>query len=581
MQFAKWMMAIALPGFLAVVAASGVDWGQQGDPQAFADADGDGVPDDIDNCPNHYNPDQADCDGDGTGDVCAIATGLSEDCNENGVPDECELVGQRAKLTASDAEEGDHFGYSVSISGDVAVIGASLDDHHGEVRPGSAYVYRFNGSEWLEEANLTASDAADYDFFGVSVSVSDDVAVIGADSDDDGGSRAGSAYMYRFSGSDWIEEAKLTASDAAADDDFGYCVSVSGGAAIIGAYYDDDGGSESGSAYVFAVASFDCNSNGIPDDCEPNNDDDGFIDDCDNCPDDGTPGQADTDADGVGDACDECTDTDGDGYGDPGFSGNTCPQDNCPDDPNPDQTDSDGDSLGDICDNCPDDENPDQTDVDGDSVGDVCDNCPSDYNPDQADADGDGIGDVCDGLRITAWRSIRTHGGLGELAIELDPMADGPYAVPETRRGGIQKIEVDLIAVDPVSLAGTVEAEDLTHEGLIPATDQAVIDNGDGTYMVVAEWLPGLPDETCYQIDLAGNVLGLLGDTDCMVLGLTGDTNGDQFTALIDMAQVKSLNGADPTLPGNARFDVNADGYINLVDMALVKSLNGNSVTCP
>ncbi|MCH7572517.1 MAG: thrombospondin type 3 repeat-containing protein, partial [Planctomycetes bacterium] len=61
------------------------------EPPPKDDIDGDGVPDDVDNCPNHPNPDQADCDGDGIGDVCAIAWGLSEDCDSNGIPDECEI----------------------------------------------------------------------------------------------------------------------------------------------------------------------------------------------------------------------------------------------------------------------------------------------------------------------------------------------------------------------------------------------------------------------------------------------------------------------------------------------------------
>ncbi|MCH8153323.1 MAG: hypothetical protein IH830_13235 [Planctomycetes bacterium] len=157
---------------------------------------------------------------------------------------------EEAKLTASDAAANDLFGISVSISGDVAVIGALYDSDDG-FHSGSAYVYRFDGAIWVEEAKLTASDAAEGDLFGRSVSISGDVAVIGAFLDDDAGLDSGSAYVYRFDGRDWVEEAKLTASDATADDHFGGSVSVSAELAVIGAILDSDGGSHSGSAYVF------------------------------------------------------------------------------------------------------------------------------------------------------------------------------------------------------------------------------------------------------------------------------------------------------------------------------------------
>ncbi|MHC4698192.1 MAG: FG-GAP repeat protein, partial [Planctomycetota bacterium] len=184
------------------------------------------------------------------GGVCDVAgCGQGEDCNANGLPDECDLgeAQERAKLTASDAVANHNFGKSVSVSGDVAVIGA-VYDHDGGFYSGSAYAYRYNGSSWIEQAKLTASDAAAYDYFGHSVSVSGDVAVIGAYGDR---IDSGSVYVYRYNDSSWIEEAKLTASDAAAGDYFGYSVTFSGDVAVIGAHYDDDGGTNSGSAYVY------------------------------------------------------------------------------------------------------------------------------------------------------------------------------------------------------------------------------------------------------------------------------------------------------------------------------------------
>ncbi len=152
-----------------------------------------------------------------------------------------------AKLTASDAASGDQFGTSVAVSGDTAVIGAFLDDDAGS-GSGSVYVFTRSGTTWTEEAKLTASDAAAADIFGNSVSVSGDTAVIGAVQDDDAGGTSGSAYVFTRSGTTWTEQQKLTASDAAANDEFGISVAVTGDTTVIGATGDAN---ESGAAYVF------------------------------------------------------------------------------------------------------------------------------------------------------------------------------------------------------------------------------------------------------------------------------------------------------------------------------------------
>ncbi len=157
---------------------------------------------------------------------------------------------QQAKLTASDAAADDWFGYSVSISGDYAVVGAGLDDDNGSAS-GSAYIFKRDGANWSQQAKLTASDGAANDRFGYSVSVSGDYAIVGAFGDDDNGSMSGSAYIFKRSGTSWIQQAKLTAADGADIDSFGWSVSISGTCAIVGAYYDDDNGTDSGSAYIF------------------------------------------------------------------------------------------------------------------------------------------------------------------------------------------------------------------------------------------------------------------------------------------------------------------------------------------
>ena len=155
-----------------------------------------------------------------------------------------------AKLLASDAAAYDEFGSSVSLSVDTALVGSYQDDDAGTLS-GSAYIFTRSGSTWTEQAKLTASDAAADDWFGNSVSLSDDTALVGAQLDDDAGSSSGSAYIFTRSGSTWTEQAKLTASDAVASDYFGYSVSLSGDTVLIGAYRNDDSGSGSGSAYIF------------------------------------------------------------------------------------------------------------------------------------------------------------------------------------------------------------------------------------------------------------------------------------------------------------------------------------------
>ncbi len=178
---------------------------------------------------------------------------------------------QEQKLTASDAEWRDHFGISVSLSADTAIVGASWDNCPAGILCGSAYVYRYNGTTWVQEQKLTASDEAEFDRFGVSVSVSGDMAIVGADADrcPAGGLYCGSVSIYRYDGTTWIEDRKLTASDAGRSAQFGVSVSLSGDKALVGAFADDcPAGSNCGAAYVFALDSPDCQPNGVPDACD-------------------------------------------------------------------------------------------------------------------------------------------------------------------------------------------------------------------------------------------------------------------------------------------------------------------------
>ncbi len=161
-----------------------------------------------------------------------------------------QVINEDFKILASDGTVYDYFGYSVSVSGETAVVGAYLDDDLGD-RSGSAYVFEKVGGVWTQQAKLLASDGAMHDYFGLSVSVSGETAVVGAYLDDDLGDRSGSAYVFERVGGVWTQQAKLLASDGATHDRFGWSVSVSGETAVVGAWRDDDNGFNSGSAYVF------------------------------------------------------------------------------------------------------------------------------------------------------------------------------------------------------------------------------------------------------------------------------------------------------------------------------------------
>jgi len=162
---------------------------------------------------------------------------------------------QQAKLTPADGAAGDIFGFDVSISGDTALIGAMRDDDKGD-GSGSAYIFVRSGDGiWTQQAKLTAADGAGGDRFGTSVSISGDTAIIGASEDDDKSEDSGSAYVFvRAADGTWKQQAKLTPADGAAEDNFGESVFLSGDTAVIGAPDDDDKGKYSGSAYIFVRA---------------------------------------------------------------------------------------------------------------------------------------------------------------------------------------------------------------------------------------------------------------------------------------------------------------------------------------
>ncbi len=176
----------------------------------------------------------SDCNENGTLDICDLADGDNEDCNENGIPDECDIASgvsedvdgngmpdecayyytaqETAILFAADGEASDSFGRSLDVSGDKLLVGAPADSENG-VKSGSAYVFHRDPdvpAGWIEEEKLSASDGSADDYFGGSVAIAGDIALVGALRDSDNGDESGSAYIFRFDGSSWTEEAKLS-----------------------------------------------------------------------------------------------------------------------------------------------------------------------------------------------------------------------------------------------------------------------------------------------------------------------------------------------------------------------------------
>ena len=157
---------------------------------------------------------------------------------------------EQAKLVANDGESGDEFG-QVALDGNTAVISAQSDDDNG-FDSGSVYVFKRSRGTWTEQAKLLASDGMKGDQFG-RIAIDDKTIVVGASNVDDGkhGLDTGSAYIFTLQDGTWTEQAKLTASDAAAGDNFGWSVAIDGDTAVIGAIGADQKGNNSGAAYVF------------------------------------------------------------------------------------------------------------------------------------------------------------------------------------------------------------------------------------------------------------------------------------------------------------------------------------------
>ncbi len=161
-----------------------------------------------------------------------------------------------ATLNHPGLELGNLFGYAVAISGTRVVVGA-LADNTGGINAGSAYVYDLSGATpTVPTLTLHNPTPAFQDNFGTSVAISGTLVVIGAPRDDAGAQDAGSAYIYDLTGATpSIPSATLNNPGLAANDLFGSCVAISGSRVVVGALYNDTGATYAGSAYVYDLTS--------------------------------------------------------------------------------------------------------------------------------------------------------------------------------------------------------------------------------------------------------------------------------------------------------------------------------------
>lgn len=154
-----------------------------------------------------------------------------------------------AKLLASDGDSFDNFGYSVALSGNAALIGAWHATVSGNPLQGAAYVFTYAGGQWSQTAKLIANDGVAFDDFAWSVAISDDTAFIGTPYTLNS---KGAAYVFMRNGSTWSQLQKLSASDGADGDSFGWSVALDGDTAVIGAPNATvKGAFLRGAAYVF------------------------------------------------------------------------------------------------------------------------------------------------------------------------------------------------------------------------------------------------------------------------------------------------------------------------------------------
>ncbi len=165
---------------------------------------------------------------------------------------------QTQKLQPPELKAGDYFGYSVDINGDWAIVGAVLSD---VVKPdgGSAYIFHLENGQWVQKDRLAPPDLQASDYFGDSVAIDGDWAIVGVRLADIPGvaGDTGAAYIFHLESGVWVQKQKLQPRELKAADWFGYSVDINGEWAIVGAKLTDIPGvaGDAGAAYIFHLES--------------------------------------------------------------------------------------------------------------------------------------------------------------------------------------------------------------------------------------------------------------------------------------------------------------------------------------
>ena len=156
-----------------------------------------------------------------------------------------------SKLKPKDLRPEDFFGSSISISGQYALVGAGGPHTQKDSQPGAAYVYKYDGKEWNQQVKLVGSFSKKGNHFGHPVKIRGNHIIVGAPGDSRNGYNSGAAYVFENIDDFWKELSILYASDASVMDVFGYSVSITENYAVVGAHWEDERGWNAGAVYVF------------------------------------------------------------------------------------------------------------------------------------------------------------------------------------------------------------------------------------------------------------------------------------------------------------------------------------------